>query len=209
MIIVQHILENLGSTYISNEQRVRWIQTHFDAPESKSWLEWGKVWFGWIRRCWSIFDVVFIAFKKPTQVEYHKPRSFLKPKKSLLAIFEEELNVKPKLIDFVIINIDTVFSYIGENYPPSVRHWTKKKWQNPSLHWWCFLTAFLKKKKKFFLTADLKCSGTKKTATVEFASFRNPNGTCWNFTLGSCNAPASKQVIEKVTFESSFSFFYN
>ena len=41
-----------------------------------------------------------------------------------------------------------------------------------------FSHSFSQKKKNVFLTADLKCSGTKKTAAVEFASFRNPNETC-------------------------------
>jgi len=123
---------------------------------------------------------------QPTQIEYHIPRSFLKPKKNLLVIFEEEPNVKPELIDFVIVNRDTVCSYIGENYTPSVRHWTRKNDQVQAIT------------DDVHLTANLKCSGTKKISAVEFASFGNPNGTCGNFTLGSCNAPVSKKVVEKV-----------
>ncbi|KAJ4889184.1 Beta-galactosidase 13 [Raphanus sativus] len=168
-----------------------WYQTHFDAPESKSsvairmnGMGKGLIWVNGegIGRYWMSF---LSPLKMPTQVEYHIPRSFLKPKKNLLVIFEEEPNVKPKLIDFVIINRDTVCSYIGENYTPSVRNWIKKNDKVQAIT------------DDVFLTANLKCSGTKKIAAVEFASFGNPTGTCGNFTLGSCNAPASKQVIEK------------
>ena len=179
------------------------MQTRFDAPESKSsvairmnGMGKGLIWVNGegVGRYWMSF---LSPLKNPTQVEYHIPRSFLKPKKNLLVIFEEEPNVKPELIDFVIINRDTVCSYIGENYTPSVRHWTKKNDKVQAIT------------DDVFLTANLKCSGTKKIAAVEFASFGNPNGTCGNFTLGSCNAPASKQVIEKVTIINFVCFFYN
>lgn len=179
------------------------MQTHFDAPESKSsvairmnGMGKGLIWVNGegIGRYWMSF---LSPLKMPTQVEYHIPRSFLKPKKNLLVIFEEEPNVKPKLIDFVIINRDTVCSYIGENYTPSVRNWIKKNDKVQAIT------------DDVFLTANLKCSGTKKIAAVEFASFGNPTGTCGNFTLGSCNAPASKQVIEKVTIINFVCFFYN
>ncbi|CAH2051537.1 unnamed protein product [Thlaspi arvense] len=168
-----------------------WYQTYFDAPESQSaaairmnGMGKGLIWVNGegVGRYWMSF---LSPLGKPTQIEYHIPRSFLKPKKNLLVIFEEEPNVKPELIDFIIVNRDTLCSYIGEEYTPSVRHWTRKNDQVQAIS------------DNVHLTATLKCSGTKKISAVEFASFGNPIGTCGNFTLGSCNAPASKQVIEK------------
>ncbi|KAL0733187.1 hypothetical protein Bca4012_009397 [Brassica carinata] len=168
-----------------------WYQTYFDAPESLSptairmnGMGKGLIWVNGegVGRYWMSF---LSPLNQSTQIEYHIPRSFLKPKKNLLVIFEEEPNVKPELIDFVVVNRDTVCSYIGEDYTPSVRHWTRK---NDNVQ---AITDDVQ------LTANLKCSGTKKISAVEFASFGNPNGTCGNFTLGSCNAPVSKQVVEK------------
>ncbi|CAN8229350.1 unnamed protein product [Cochlearia groenlandica] len=168
-----------------------WYQTYFDAPESQSaaairmnGMGKGLIWVNGegVGRYWQSF---LSPLGQPTQIEYHIPRSFLKPKKNLLVIFEEEPNVKPELIDFVIVNRDTICSYVGENYTPSVRHWTRKQDQVQAIT------------DNVSLTATLKCSGTKKIAAVEFASFGNPIGTCGNFTLGTCNAPVSKQVVEK------------
>lgn len=168
------------------------LQTYFDAPESLSpaairmnGMGKGLIWVNGegVGRYWMSF---LSPLNQSTQIEYHIPRSFLKRKKNLLVIFEEEPNVKPELIDFVIVNRDTVCSYIGEDYTPSVRHWTRK---NDNVQ---AITDDVQ------LTANLKCSGTKKISAVQFASFGNPEGVCGNFTLGSCNAPVSKQVVEKV-----------
>ncbi|XP_013598156.1 PREDICTED: beta-galactosidase 11 [Brassica oleracea var. oleracea] len=168
-----------------------WYQTYFDAPESESaaavrmsGMGKGLIWVNGegVGRYWMSF---LNPLGQSTQIEYHIPRSFLKPKKNLLVIFEEEPNVKPEIIDFVIVNRDTVCSYVGEDYTPSVRHWTRKQDQVQAIT------------DNVSLTATLKCSGNKKISEVEFASFGNPIGTCGNFTLGTCNAPVSKQVIEK------------
>ncbi|CAF1706391.1 unnamed protein product [Brassica oleracea var. botrytis] len=168
-----------------------WYQTYFDAPESLSpaairmnGMGKGLIWVNGegVGRYWMSF---LSPLGQSTQIEYHIPRSFLKPKKNLLVIFEEEPNVKPELIDFVIVNRDTVCSYIGEEFTPSVRHWTRK---NDNVQ---AITDDVQ------LTANLKCSGTKKISAVEFASFGNPDGICGNFTRGSCHAPVTKQVVEK------------
>lgn len=175
------------------------MQTYFDAPESESaaairmsGMGKGLIWVNGegVGRYWMSF---LNPLGQSTQIEYHIPRSFLKPKKNLLVIFEEEPNVKPELIDFVIVNRDTVCSYVGENYTPSVGHWIRKQDEVKAIT------------DNVSLTATLKCSGNKKIAAVEFASFGNPIGDCGNFTLGTCNAPVSKQVVEKVNIR--FCFF--
>ncbi|XP_009107264.1 beta-galactosidase 11 [Brassica rapa] len=170
---------------------ITWYQTYFDAPESESaaairmsGMGKGLIWVNGegVGRYWMSF---LNPLGQSTQIEYHIPRSFLKPKKNLLVIFEEEPNVKPELIDFVIVNRDTVCSFVGENYTPSVGHWIRKQDEVKAIT------------DNVSLTATLKCSGNKKIAAVEFASFGNPIGDCGNFTLGTCNAPVSKQVVEK------------
>ena len=190
--ISHHIIgDNLND--LINEQYLKYMmQTYFDAPESLSpaairmnGMGKGLIWVNGegVGRYWMSF---LSPLGKSTQIEYHIPRSFLKPKKNLLVIFEEEPNVNPELIDFVIVNRDTVCSYIGEDYTPSVRHWARK---NDNVQ---AITDDVQ------LTANLKCSGTKKISAVEFASFGNPTGSCGNFTRGSCHAPVTKQVVEKV-----------
>ncbi|CAA7016575.1 unnamed protein product [Microthlaspi erraticum] len=168
-----------------------WYQTYFDAPESlnaaairMSGMGKGLIYVNGegVGRYWMSF---LSPLGQPTQIEYHIPRSFLKAKKNHLVIFEEEPNVKPELIDFVIVNRDTVCSFVGENYTPSVRHWVRKQDQVQAIT------------ENVSLTATLKCSGTRKIAAVEFASFGNPIGVCGNFTRGTCHAPVSKQVVEK------------
>ncbi|XP_010530895.1 PREDICTED: beta-galactosidase 11-like [Tarenaya hassleriana] len=177
--------------FYGNAPGLTWYKTYFDAPESQNsvairmnGMGKGLIWVNGngVGRYWMSF---LSPLGEPTQTEYHIPRSFLKPTQNLLVIFEEEPGVKPESIDFVIVNRDTVCSYIAEDYAPSVRHWARKKDEIQAIT------------KGVHLTASLKCSGAKKIVAVEFASFGNPTGTCGNFTLGTCNAPVSKQVIEK------------
>ncbi|KAG6472356.1 hypothetical protein ZIOFF_069816 [Zingiber officinale] len=45
--------------------------------------------------------------------------------------------------------------------------------------------------------AHLKCPGKKVIDEIAFASFRNPDGLCGSFIIGSCHAPRTKTAVEK------------
>jgi len=45
--------------------------------------------------------------------------------------------------------------------------------------------------------ALLECAPGKKITTVEFASFGNPSGSCGQYILGTCNAIATKQIVDQ------------
>ncbi|CAH8273741.1 unnamed protein product [Arabidopsis lyrata] len=118
---------------------------------------------------------------------YHIPRSFMKEekKKNMLVILEEEPGVKLEAIDFVLVNRDTICSYVGEDYPVSVKSWKRERPKIAS------------RSKDMRLKAVMKCPPEKQMVAVEFASFGDPTGTCGNFTMGKCSASKSKEVVEK------------
>ncbi|VVB09607.1 unnamed protein product [Arabis nemorensis] len=80
---------------------------------------------------------------------------------------------------------DTICSYVGEDYPVSVKSWKREGAQIAS------------RIKDMRLKATMKCPPEKQIVGVEFASFGDPIGTCGNFTMGKCSAPKSKEVVEK------------
>lgn len=109
-----------------------------------------------------------------------------KKKKNMLVILEEEPGVHLEAIDFVLVNRDTICSYVGEDYPVSVKSWKR---QGPKI---------VPRSKDMRLKAVMRCPPEKQMVAVEFASFGHPTGTCGNFTMGKCSASKSKEVVEKV-----------
>lgn len=125
-----------------------------------------------------------VHFKIVSCIRYHIPRSFLKPKDNLLVIFEEEA-VSPDKIAILTVNRDTICSLITENHPPNIKSFASK---NQKLEMGENLTP----------EAFITCPDQKKITAVEFASFGDPSGFCGNFTMGKCNAPSSKKIVEQV-----------
>ncbi|KAE8668321.1 Beta-galactosidase 11 [Hibiscus syriacus] len=168
-----------------------WYQGYFDAPEGTNpvairltGMSKGMVWINGksIGRYWMSYLSVL---KEPTQSEYHIPRTFLKPSKNLIVIFEED-GGNPKDVEIVLIDRDTVCSSVTENHPPSPRLYEIK---NGNLR---AKTDDLEPK------ADIKCPNEKKIVAVEFASFGDPFGSCGSYSIGNCTSPNSKQVVEKL-----------
>ncbi|XP_014522106.1 beta-galactosidase 13-like [Vigna radiata var. radiata] len=121
---------------------------------------------------------------KPTQSEFHIPRSFLNPQDNLLVIFEEE-SLAPLQVEIMNVNRDTICSFIAENDPANVNSWVSRRGNfHPSVSY-------------IGPQASLMCAPGKKIMTVEFASFGNPSGYCGDYTLGTCNAAATKQIVEQ------------
>ncbi|XLU47975.1 hypothetical protein S245_042789, partial [Arachis hypogaea] len=172
-------------------QGLRWYKTHFATPEGRdpvairmTGMGKGMVFINGnnIGRYWMSY---LSPLGKPTQADYHIPRSFLNPRDNLLVVLEEE----PGSPDQVVINTvdrNTICSFITENHPPNVNSWEVKG----------------QKLKPVDDTppeagATLICPDRNKITAVEFASFGDPSGVCGEYVLGKCNAPNSKQIIEQ------------
>ncbi|XP_010431800.1 PREDICTED: beta-galactosidase 14 [Camelina sativa] len=170
-----------------------WYKTYFETPEGENTVAIrmkgmgkGLIWVNGngVGRYWMSF---LSPLGEPTQTEYHIPRSFMKEKKkkNMLVILEEEPGVKLDAIDFVLVNRDTICSYVREDYPVSVKSWKR---EGPKI---------VSRSKDMKLKAVMKCPPEKQMVAVEFASFGDPTGTCGNFTMGKCSASKSKEVVEK------------
>ncbi|RRT52535.1 hypothetical protein B296_00040236 [Ensete ventricosum] len=115
---------------------------------------------------------------------YHVPRSLLKPKDNLMVVFEEHRG-KPEGIVMMTVKRDNICTFVSELFPgqalSSLRESSKLRTvAHPEAH--------------------LKCTGKKVIRSIAFASFGNPEGLCGNCSRGSCHAPQTKPVVEKVTF---------
>ncbi|RZS01488.1 hypothetical protein BHM03_00031333 [Ensete ventricosum] len=115
---------------------------------------------------------------------YHVPRSLLKPKDNLMVVFEEHRG-KPEGIVMMTVKRDNICTFVSELFPgqalSSLRESSKLRTvAHPEAH--------------------LKCTGKKVISSIAFASFGNPEGLCGNYSRGSCHAPQTKPVVEKVTF---------
>ncbi|KAF2532781.1 hypothetical protein F2Q70_00033641 [Brassica cretica] len=180
--------------WVKNGERkpLTWYKTYFETPEGENTVAIrmngmgkGLIWVNGIGigRYWMSF---LSPTGQPTQSEYHIPRTFMKKKeKNMLVIFEEEPGVKLEAIDFVLVNRDTICSFVEENYPASVKYWKR---QGPNI---------VPRNKDMRLKSLIKCPPGKQIVSVEFASFGDPTGTCGNFTMGKCSASKSKEVVEK------------
>ncbi|KAF3434702.1 hypothetical protein FNV43_RR21787 [Rhamnella rubrinervis] len=167
-----------------------WFKTEFETPPGNdpvvirmNGMGKGMVWVNEksIGRYWMSY---LSPLGRPSQSEYHIPRSFLKEKDNLLIVLEEERG-DPKDIEILTVNRDTICSYITEYYPPHVKSWAREESKiRPIVE-------------MVEPAAHLKCPNHKKIVAVEFASFGDPIGTCGNFFLGKCDSPLSKQIVEQ------------
>ena len=167
-----------------------WYKTYFDAPKGnepvalrmKS-MQKGMVWVNGksIGRYWTSY---LSALNKPTQEEYHIPRSFLKPKGNLLVVFEET-GGNPDKIEIMTVNRDTICSVIKEFNPPNVKTWERKNSQ---------IRAMVDPVK----AARLACPPNKIIAKVDFVSFGDNDGACGAFTPGKCDSPKAHKVVQEL-----------
>ncbi|XP_024017347.1 beta-galactosidase 11 [Morus notabilis] len=167
-----------------------WYKTRFDAPEGRdpvairmNGMGKGMIWVNGqnIGRYWMSY---LSPLGKPSQEEYHIPRSFLKPTQNLLVVLEEE-KASPKGIEILKVNRDTICSYITEFSPPHVKSWAREE---------SHIRAVVDILQP---AAHLKCPNHKKIASVDFASYGDPAGVCGNFVLGTCNSPSTKGIVEQ------------
>ncbi|KAL9417542.1 hypothetical protein AB3S75_040510 [Citrus x aurantiifolia] len=168
-----------------------WFKTYFDAPEGihpiaiqMNRMGKGMIWINGqsIGRYWISY---LSPLGQPTQSEYHIPRSYLKPTGNLMVILEEEEEARPEEIKFVVVDRDTICSYISDIHPPPVQSWGSKN--NVSEY-----TANNRK-----ASAVLTCPDFKVITNVQFASYGDSIGICGGYQYGNCNAQATKEVVER------------
>lgn len=119
---------------------------------------------------------------QPTQRWYHVPRAWLKPTDNSLVLFEE-LGGDPTRISLVKRSTTTVCADMFE-FHPNIKDWHIESYgQTQELH-----------RPK----VHLHCGPGLTISAIKFASFGTPLGTCGTFQQGTCHAPASYDVIQKV-----------
>ena len=169
---------------------VTWYKTYFDAPEGDepvalrmNSMQKGMVWVNGksIGRYWVSY---LSALEKPTQEEYHIPRSFLKAKGNLLVVFEET-GGNPDMIEILKVNRDTICSVITEFHPANARTWERSNSQ---------VRAMVDPVK----AARLTCPADKIITTVEFVSFGENKGACGAFLPGICDSSKAHKVVEQL-----------
>ncbi|KAL7125494.1 hypothetical protein ABFS83_14G120600 [Erythranthe nasuta] len=169
---------------------VTWYKAYFNAPEGNdpvairmTSMAKGMIWINGnnIGRYWVSY---LSPLGKPTQEEYHIPRSFLKAKRNLVVVFEETGGV-PEKIEVVIVNRDTICSVISEFHPPHIKTWERKD---------NVFRAIVDPVK----SAQLSCSDNKVITNVDFVSFGDVEGACGAFSPGKCDSPKARKLVEKM-----------
>uniref|UniRef100_A0A7N0UZK8 Beta-galactosidase n=1 Tax=Kalanchoe fedtschenkoi TaxID=63787 RepID=A0A7N0UZK8_KALFE len=167
-----------------------WYKAKFDAPEGRepvainmTSMGKGMIWVNGnsLGRYWTSYHS---PLGRPTQEEYHCPRAFIKPTGNLLVVLEEEGGDAAQ-IDILVVNRDTICSYITEFHPPNVKSWGRRNSKIKPV------VDEVKSK------AHLRCPSKKVIGKIEFASFGDPYGACGNYAMGNCSSPVSQQIVEQ------------
>lgn len=97
----------------------------------------------------------------------------------------EEIGGDVSKIALVRSSVSTVCAEVSENHP-YIRNWLTES------------RAQLEEEKKPKIS--LHCTDGYSISAIKFSSFGTPSGSCGNFQHGTCHAPNSEAVIEKVLF---------
>ena len=121
------------------------------------------------------------------------PRAWLKPKDNLLVVFEE-LGGNPTGISLVKRSVTSVCADVSEFHP------TLKNWH---------IETYGKSEDLHRPKVHLRCSTGYSITSIKFASFGTPLGTCGSYQQGTCHAPMSYDILEKVPKNKDpFLFFF-
>ncbi|XP_021667108.2 beta-galactosidase 5 isoform X2 [Hevea brasiliensis] len=195
-----------GSLARNQGQLLKWHKAYFDAPRGNEPLALdlrsmgkGQVWINGqsIGRYWMAYAKgdctdcsYFGTFRppkcqlgcgQPTQRWYHVPRSWLKPTKNLLVVFEE-LGGDASKIYLVKRSITSVCADAYEHHPNIEDYHTESRGESAMLH---------------HAKVQLRCAPGQSISAIKFASFGTPSGTCGSFQKGTCHAPNAHSSIEK------------
>ncbi|KAL7153832.1 hypothetical protein ABFS83_04G194900 [Erythranthe nasuta] len=117
---------------------------------------------------------------KPTQQQYHVPRSWLKPTGNTLVVLEE-IGGDPTMISFATRELGLLCGKVSENYPAPLDLWDSN-----------YLTRVTKP------TLLLECpSPSQVIKRLQFVSFGNPHGGCGGYTHGRCRSNRARRVIHR------------
>ncbi|XP_071726484.1 beta-galactosidase 9 [Rutidosis leptorrhynchoides] len=207
--------ENLGWTKLTKEEVpsiLSWYKTYFDSLGGKDpvVLDLGSMGKGqaWVNghhigRYWTLvapkdgcqetcdYRGSYNSEKcntncgKPTQTLYHVPRSWLKPSHNLLVLFEET-GGNPFKISAKTVSVGTVCSHVSEDYYPPVHMWSHPSYISGELS-----TDQMKP------VMELHCDDGYTIASIDFASYGTPQGSCQTFSTGNCHAPTSSSILSK------------
>ncbi|CAN1813982.1 Beta-galactosidase 3 [Linum perenne] len=200
-------VEWMQPSLAAQKQPLRWHKSYFNAPEGDEPLALdmesmgkGQVWINGqsIGRYWTVdatgqcngcsYTGSFrppkcqLGCGQPTQRWYHVPRSWLKPTRNLLVVFEE-LGGDPSTISLVKRSVTGVCAEVAEFHP------NLEKWQIESNG----------RAEEFHSPkARLHCNQGQSISAIKFASFGTPLGTCGSYQQGTCHASTSNKILEKV-----------
>ncbi|XP_057542581.1 beta-galactosidase 3-like [Amaranthus tricolor] len=192
---------------VQEQQPLMWHKAYFDAPEGNEPLALdmrsmgkGQVWINGesIGRYWTTYATgecrrcsytgrfqppkCQVGCGKPSQRWYHVPRSWLKPTRNLIVLFEET-GGDPTKISLVKRSMNTICAQVSET------HRTIKSFQ---------VENYGSTTQEFYIPkVHLQCAPNQHISSITFASFGTPVGTCGSFTEGSCHASTSNDVLEK------------
>ncbi|KAG6709429.1 hypothetical protein I3842_06G132200 [Carya illinoinensis] len=195
-----------GSLVAEKQQPLTWYKTHFDAPEGEEALALdmssmgkGQVWINGesMGRYWNLYangncsgcsySDTFRPTKcqfgcgQPTQKWYHVPRSWLKPTKNMLVVFEE-IGGDPSKIALVKRSVTSICAKVSGDHS-NINGWhIERDGKSEGLD---------------MPKVSLHCAGGQFISAIKFASFGTPSGTCGSFQHGTCHAPSSLAVFEK------------
>ncbi|KAB1213622.1 Beta-galactosidase 9 [Morella rubra] len=122
---------------------------------------------------------------KPTQTRYHIPRSWLKASDNLLVLFEET-GGNPFNISIKLHSVGIICGQVSESHYPPLWKWSQSDIVDgtvyinntaPELH--------------------LRCDDKQVIASIEFASYGTPQGSCQKFSEGDCHSPSSLSVVSE------------
>ncbi|CAH9130257.1 unnamed protein product [Cuscuta epithymum] len=116
---------------------------------------------------------------KPSQINYHVPRSWLKPSGNIIVLFEEE-GGDPTELSFVTREVGSLCSVVSESIPLAV-----DMWEEGGL-------------KQAGAKLSLECPLSNHViSSIKFASFGTPQGTCGSFSHGDCRSTDALSIVQK------------
>lgn len=116
---------------------------------------------------------------------YHIPRSWLQASDNLLVIFEET-GGNPFDVSIKLRSANIICGQVSESHYPPLWKWSQSDFNasilindtTPELH--------------------LRCDDEHVIASIKFASYGTPQGSCQKFSKGNCHAPNSLSVVSEV-----------
>ncbi|KAL6970985.1 Beta-galactosidase 9 [Sarracenia purpurea var. burkii] len=122
---------------------------------------------------------------KPTQIWYHVPRSWLQTMKNLLVIFEET-GGNPFEISIKSHSTQVICAKVSEAHYPPLQMWSHPDFVNGKISTGNMIPEI-----------HLQCDDGHTIASIEFASYGTPGGSCQKFSMGNCHAPISLAVVSQ------------